>query len=38
MSDDMPCHLTAKDVSVLEAMMDRPEVMESPSHRAPAAP
>jgi regulator of nucleoside diphosphate kinase len=31
MNDDTPCHLTAKDVSVLEAMMDRPEVMESPA-------
>jgi regulator of nucleoside diphosphate kinase len=31
MSDDTPCHLTAKDVSVLEAMMDRPEAMASPA-------
>ncbi len=31
MHADTPCHLTAKDVSVLEAMLDRPEVMASPA-------
>ena len=31
MRDDTPCHLTAKDMSVLEAMMDRPEVVASPA-------
>ncbi len=31
MRDDTPCHLTAKDVSVLEAMIERPEAMASPA-------